>query len=217
MALKTSLGFLVLSLACASTRSILPDAQLTSLFIPNGDPGTTYTASVVGSEGEVTSYQLFATNIQGVVSLIVSPTEIAQVVGSASGIVTDCMLGSDSAVCEDIVGGPNGIRSTSTVALQQVPVQIVQEGGSTDSTSTAPPATSTDPLATSTDPATSSTGTGPVSSTTSKSSVSTSQSQSSSASTPTKTSSGSERAVVKGASVLGSMLVGLGMAFGIAV
>ncbi|KAH9916257.1 uncharacterized protein BXZ73DRAFT_81125 [Epithele typhae] len=216
MALKTSLGFLVLSLVCASTY-----AQLTSLLVPAGDPGTTYTASVLGSEGDVTSYQLVATIIIGdpdsyqtmptPVTLIVSPTAVAEIVG---GTETDCTLGDDS-VCEYIVAG--GIHASAPVTLQEVPVQIMQEGGSPDSSSTAPPATSTDPLTTSTDPTTTSTRTGPVSSTKSKPSGSTSQSQSSSASTPTKTSSGSERAVVKGASVLGSVLVGLGMAFGIAV
>ncbi|KAH9916260.1 uncharacterized protein BXZ73DRAFT_81127 [Epithele typhae] len=217
MALKNSLGFLVLSLACASTCSIFPDAQLTSLLIPNGQPDTTYTASVVGSEGDVTSYQLFATILHGDVALIVSPTAVAEIVG---GVETDCTLGDDS-VCEEVVGP---LRSVSSAILREVPALIVQESGSPDSSSTAPPATSTDPLTTSTDPpttstdpTTSSTGTGPVSSTTSKPSLSTSQSQSSSASTPTKTSSGSERAVVKGASVLGSVLVGLGMAFGVAI
>ncbi|KAH9916261.1 uncharacterized protein BXZ73DRAFT_81128 [Epithele typhae] len=190
MALKTSLGFLVLSLACASTH-----AQLTSMFIPEGEPGTTYTASLLASGGGSTTYQILATNLMGKSSYFLI-------------FVTDCQLGEDSADCV-IVNGP--IPVVTTLALQQVPVQIVQDGVSPDSSSTTPPATSTDPTTSE------STGTGPVSSTTSKSSGSTSQSQSSSASTPTKTSSGSERAVVKGASVLGSVLVGLGMAFGIAV
>ncbi|KAH9916258.1 uncharacterized protein BXZ73DRAFT_105888 [Epithele typhae] len=213
MALKTSLGFLVLSLACASTH-----AQLTSMFIPNTDPGLTYTLSVVGSQADVTTYSLSAPQI-ALATLIVSPTQVVEILGTVErGIIFDCPLGDDPVVCDKITGGEaSGIHEAFTAAFTQVPVQIVQEGGSPDSSSTAPPATSTDPLTTSTDPTTSeSTGTGPVSSTTSKSSGSTSQSQSSSASTPTKTSSGSERAMVKGTSVLGSVLVGLGMVFGIA-